>query len=395
MIAIAPPSAGSTRTTPTARPQPLAMGVRERDAGRRQPALRPRRAGPARRGRPARARRRCSADDAADDRVAASGRLRAGRLDRVAGQPADRPRDGQPRLAAPVRPRPGADAGQLRRRRRSRRATRSCSTTWPCTFMDDGWSVKKLIRRIVLSRAYQLGVRRTTRRNFEADPDNALVWRMSQAAARRRGASATPCSPSAASSTLDAAGRLAGGRRSATGRRDPCRGSAGRLDAADRRTASVYLPVVRDQLPEALALFDFADPSLVVGERATTTVPAQALYLMNSPFVHAGRPRPLAERLLRRAATTTRPDRRGLPARSRPRRRRPRSEAAPSVPRATTRRLAGDGGRRRPARGAGRRSARRCSPPPSSGTSIEPEPIAMAHDDRSDDPPSLSRRDLL
>ena len=58
---------------------------------------------------------------------------------------------------------------------------------------------------------------------------------------------------------------------------------------------SVYLPIVRDQLPEALALFDFADPSLVVGERATTTVPAQALYLMNSPFVirqaeAAGRP---------------------------------------------------------------------------------------------------------
>ena len=36
---------------------------------------------------------------------------------------------------------------------------------------------------------------------------------------------------------------------------------------------------------ESLALFDFADPSLVTGERATTTGPAQALYFMNSPFV--------------------------------------------------------------------------------------------------------------
>ena len=43
--------------------------------------------------------------------------------------------------------------------------------------------------------------------------------------------------------------------------------------------------VVRDQLPESLALFDFADPSLVTGERATTSGPSQALYLMNSPFV--------------------------------------------------------------------------------------------------------------
>ncbi|HYH63457.1 MAG TPA: DUF1549 domain-containing protein, partial [Urbifossiella sp.] len=46
------------------------------------------------------------------------------------------------------------------------------------TFVEDGWSVKKLIRRIVLSRAYQLDSR-TDARNAEADPDNALVWRMS------------------------------------------------------------------------------------------------------------------------------------------------------------------------------------------------------------------------
>ena len=48
---------------------------------------------------------------------------------------------------------------------------------------------------------------------------------------------------------------------------------------------AVYLPVVRDQLPESLTLFDFADPSLVTGERSTTSGPSQALYLMNSPFV--------------------------------------------------------------------------------------------------------------
>ena len=46
-----------------------------------------------------------------------SGRLRTGRLDRLEGQSADGPRDGQPRLAAPDRPRPGADARQLRRLR--------------------------------------------------------------------------------------------------------------------------------------------------------------------------------------------------------------------------------------------------------------------------------------
>ena len=56
------------------------------------------------------------------------------------------------------------------------------------------------------------------------------------------------------------------------------------LDASDTHR-SVYLPVVRDRVLESLALFDFADPSLVTGERATTTGPAQALYFLNGPFV--------------------------------------------------------------------------------------------------------------
>jgi hypothetical protein len=48
---------------------------------------------------------------------------------------------------------------------------------------------------------------------------------------------------------------------------------------------SVYLPIIREQLPEALSLFDFPDPNGVAGERAVSTVPAQALYLLNNPFV--------------------------------------------------------------------------------------------------------------
>jgi hypothetical protein len=57
-----------------------------------------------------------------------------------------------------------------------------------------------------------------------------------------------------------------------------------RLDTSNLHRA-VYLPVIRDNVLESLALFDFADPSLVVGQRAATTVPAQSLYLLNSPFV--------------------------------------------------------------------------------------------------------------
>jgi hypothetical protein len=70
------------------------------------------------------------------------------------------------------------------------------------------------------------------------------------------------------------------------------------LDHAVHR--SVYLPVLRDRLPDVLELFDFAEPSLVTGDREVTNVPVQALYLMNSPFVQA-RAKGLAERITREA----------------------------------------------------------------------------------------------
>ena len=54
---------------------------------------------------------------------------------------------------------------------------------------------------------------------------------------------------------------------------------------AEQSVRSVYLPIIRDLLPDSLQLFDFADPSLMKGKRDVTTVPLQALYLMNSEFV--------------------------------------------------------------------------------------------------------------
>ena len=151
--------------------------------------------------------------------------------------------------------------------------------TLAVSFMDQGWSVKRMIRRIVLSRAYQLGSSHDAR-NFEADPDNALVWRISP---RRLEAEAIRDAVLSASGKIDlkppvgSAVALAG-----EGIAGPQRGF--NQDARDMHRA-VYLPVVRDQLPESLSLFDFADPSLVTAARATTSGPTQALYLMNSPFI--------------------------------------------------------------------------------------------------------------
>ncbi len=146
-------------------------------------------------------------------------------------------------------------------------------------FMNDGWSIKRLIRRIVLSRAYGLDSAHDPR-NFEADPDNALVWRMSKL---RLDAEAVR------DALLLVGGRLATGPPVGSAVARVGEGLAffvrvEGLDASDTHR-SVYLPVVRDRVLESLALFDFADPSLVTGERATTTGPAQALYFLNGPLV--------------------------------------------------------------------------------------------------------------
>jgi len=61
-----------------------------------------------------------------------------------------------------------------------------------------------------------------------------------------------------------------------------------KLDPATNRRRSIYQPTVRKgQVEEmdVLNLFDFPDTNQITGARSTTTVPTQALYLMNAPFV--------------------------------------------------------------------------------------------------------------
>jgi hypothetical protein len=150
--------------------------------------------------------------------------------------------------------------------------------------IDHGWSVKKLIRAVVLSRAYQLSSQ-YDETNYEADPDNVLVWRVPN---RRLEAEALRDAMLAVAGRLDlqpprgsTVQRGGEGNVSFRGRFASRGGDPVTADA--HRT--VYLSVVRDGLPEMLTIFDFPDPSLIVGERATTTIPAQALFLMNNPFV--------------------------------------------------------------------------------------------------------------
>jgi uncharacterized protein DUF1553/uncharacterized protein DUF1549 len=139
-------------------------------------------------------------------------------------------------------------------------------------FMEDGWSVKALVRRIVLSRAYQLATARD-RPAQAADPENRLLWRMNR---RRLDAECIRDTILAVSGQLrdEMGGPTFPGELAA---------DYGFQQAGTRR--SVYSPVFRNALPELFEVFDFADPSMVVGRRDVSTVAPQALFLMNHPFL--------------------------------------------------------------------------------------------------------------
>ncbi|MEM7479191.1 MAG: DUF1553 domain-containing protein [Planctomycetota bacterium] len=146
-------------------------------------------------------------------------------------------------------------------------------------FVESGWSVKTLIREIVQSQAYQQAVVV----NLADDPENAKFQRQN-----RRPAPAETIRDSilAIAGELDSTRRKSAVKQLGTyaiatsGARDASLAQTGEL-----RQRSIYLPVVRGAVPPSLAVFDFPNPDLVTGKRAATTVPTQALFMMNSPFV--------------------------------------------------------------------------------------------------------------
>ncbi|HTN02883.1 MAG TPA: DUF1549 and DUF1553 domain-containing protein, partial [Planctomycetaceae bacterium] len=151
-------------------------------------------------------------------------------------------------------------------------------------FVRDGWSTKRLVRRLLLTRTYQLSAQ-STEAHLAVDPQNRLLWRH----APRR---------------LDAE-EIRDGMLAAAGQLDPSRPekspsrelkvielrnngpeAAGILSFAKvSRSRSIYLPLLRTLVPGSLEVFDFAEQGMVTGRRDTTTVAPQALYLLNDPFV--------------------------------------------------------------------------------------------------------------
>jgi hypothetical protein len=147
--------------------------------------------------------------------------------------------------------------------------------------VENGWSFKKTIREIMLSETYQLsGDYRQA--NYEVDPDNRLLWRMN---ARRLDAEVLRDSILLAAGELDLTPPEASVVAKYKSTQGIGRGVTEETFDIHFPKRSVYLPVVRNAVPEPLRVFDFAEPSILVGDRQVTTVPTQALFMMNSEFV--------------------------------------------------------------------------------------------------------------
>jgi hypothetical protein len=159
-------------------------------------------------------------------------------------------------------------------------------------FIEQGWSVKKLIAEIMSSRVYQLSTAHDAK-SHEIDPANRLHWRMNR---RRLDSDALFDAIRAVS------GELVVERPAPV---YPGAPSDNRVRSMDLKVwcaptvnhRTIYQPLLRDRVPDEWSTFDFPVPELVTGRRGETTVPTQALYLMNSPFI-VERSKATAKRLL-------------------------------------------------------------------------------------------------
>lgn len=134
---------------------------------------------------------------------------------------------------------------------------------WLATeFVRGGWKLKPLHKTIVLTRAYQMA-NDVAPENLKIDPENRFLW-------YRR--------PQRLEAEIIRDSLLAAG-----GSLDTTMYGPSLLDNVPRR--SIYLRVKRSELIPFMTMFDAPEPTQSIGERIATTLPTQALTLMNSPFV--------------------------------------------------------------------------------------------------------------
>jgi hypothetical protein len=165
-------------------------------------------------------------------------------------------------------------------------------------FVKEGWSLKTLIRELVLSNAYRM----SSQPNAEADRIDPSILMLHRARLRRLEGEAIRDAMLSVSGRLDL--KLYGPSVPIyltpflDGRGRP---GSGPLDGAGRR--SLYLAVKRNFLSPMMLAFDTPSPFSTVGRRTVSNVPGQSLILMNDPFVHQQADL-WAKRVLSRAGTT-------------------------------------------------------------------------------------------
>jgi Protein of unknown function (DUF1553)/Protein of unknown function (DUF1549)/Planctomycete cytochrome C len=202
-------------------------------------------------------------------------------------------------------------------------------------FMEKNWSVKQLVRTIVLSRAYQMDSK-FDQASFEADPENKYLWRMEP---KRLEAESIRDSMLTISGELDKSrpqGSIVAkggtsvvrdGNLFALGSTKTSSGTASDIGTRMREQVagnllgssllkpsiesldqpvmyrSVYLPIVRDNVPRSLDVFDFAESTMVVGQRESSNTPDQGLFFLNNSFV-IDRAESMARRIMKETSNS-------------------------------------------------------------------------------------------
>jgi hypothetical protein len=150
-----------------------------------------------------------------------------------------------------------------------------------CRLIDSGWSVKQLVREVVLTRTFTLSSRESDAFTSR-DPDNRWFGH----ANRRR------LEPEALrDAMLAAAGKLElapmGSTVSYLGDQATAVGDNKIRRRTDFQCRSIYLPVIRNDLPELFEVFNFANPQATTGMRPRTMVATQGLFMLNDASVMA------------------------------------------------------------------------------------------------------------
>ncbi|WP_390173916.1 PSD1 and planctomycete cytochrome C domain-containing protein [Rhodopirellula islandica] len=146
-------------------------------------------------------------------------------------------------------------------------------------FVEEGWSIKAMHRMILLSQTYQRSS------DFDAenaglDPGNQWYWRFSL---RRLEAEAIRDGLLAVSGQLDPT--TGGNLMQYKNREYVFNHTSQDKSKYDSTRRSIYVPVIRNHLYDMFQLFDYTDASVLTGDRNTSTIAPQALFLMNSEMV--------------------------------------------------------------------------------------------------------------